>query len=229
MSRGFVSVEVKLPPDPGLRGPLERSHLDVASNANVPGNWRKRDVEDVDHSKFAQKKRPMSIPTRTHKQIESNRDMQIYAVQSEVWYGMGNDGNDFPNNLVVLHIVKRWWNHWQKVDECSQSIVKLTRDLSHGLPGESWWLLMLMTSYRWALRLPPFFSSLKCKRLARPSNFPETSSILESDPWASLMIFMQTSEISEEKCMLPMLRSLQWWPCSLASKQLLQLGAVETS
>lgn len=179
--------------------------------------------------KICQKKRPMSIPTRTHKQIESNRDMQTYAVQSEVWYGMGNDGNDFPNNLVVLHIVKRWWNHWQKVDECSQSTVKLTRDLSHGLPGESWWLLMLMTSYRWALRLPPFFSSLKCKRLARPSNFPETSSILESDPWASLMIFMQTSEISEEKCMLPMLRSLQWWPCSLASKQLLQLGAVETS
>lgn len=55
MSRGFVSVEVKLPPDPGLRGPLERSHLDVVSNANVPGNWRKRDVEDVDHSKFAKK------------------------------------------------------------------------------------------------------------------------------------------------------------------------------
>lgn len=82
------------------------------------------------------------LSTRTHKQIESNRDMQIYAVQSEVWYGMGND---FPNNLVVLHIVKRWWNHWKKVDECSRSTVKMTRDLSHGLPGERWWLLMLMT------------------------------------------------------------------------------------
>ena len=97
MSRGLVSVEVKLPPDPGLRGPLERSHLDVVSNANVPGgNWRKR---DVDHSKLA-KKNVQCLSTRTHKQIESNRDMQIYAVQSEVWYGMGND---FPNNLVVLH------------------------------------------------------------------------------------------------------------------------------
>ena len=65
------------------------------------------------------------------------------------------------------------------MDECSLSTVDMTRDLLHRLPGESWWLLMVADEI---LQVSPqvatgFFKPER-KRLARPLNFLQTSSII---------------------------------------------------